>query len=375
MSQVPRLLWGIFSTNITRKPFNPLFLILSSLLFLCACSKDQEPTASPPPQTQTTLKAKTSLADSLVEIYMPNTNEPYAYMRNRLISLFDAPTSSSNRVPLDEAIWLMEGGLNELLMDEAYAFTDSANTVEIKTTDWVPASGDSITPSTLENLFRNHFDEAKGYLASHPAYEALLVDVGLRGRRYDGEVRISITSYLGLHPLPYDSPYDAPTVPPAQDDKYVGFKGFCSGGMANTSAWWDVTKQVRAVLPQVIGPIFPGNSSRHNVYTVWANHYQMNAIQMNGEYLPNHDNPLFAVHDNFFSPYVCVTASQQDAYAQEIANQHSNFVNKRYIWNGVMSLTVTKSDNPTNWGYNAEAVKVYRPSGGDPVLTAGDLYL
>ena len=294
-------------------------------------------------------------------------------MRNRLISLFDAPTSSSNRVPLDEAIWLMEGGLNELLIDEAYAFTDSANTVEIKTTDWVPASGDSITPSTLENLFRNHFEEAKGYLASHPAYEALLVDVGLRGRRYDGEVRISITSHLGLHPLPYDSPYDAPTVPPAQYNKMVATKSFCSASPVSSGAWKDVQQQVRAVQPYPWGSINPGRGTAHNVVTLYANVVQLNGIKMNGEYLPGGTNPLFQAHYNLASSTVCVTASQQDAYAQYTADKIYDFVGKRTFWSGVYRFKMDL--NGFDWYYTARAVKWDLPEPNDPVLSASDLDL
>ena len=356
------------------KPNFLSLLLLGSFIFLYSCEAEKS-TQTDKPDGNASLQRNKANPEDLVEIYMPDVDKPYDYMRTRLVSLFESGTSSNMNVALDEGIWLMEGGLNELLLDDVYAFPDSAHTEEVVTSQWIDAPNDSLSAATLEQLFRNHYQETDDYLGNHPDYEGLLVDVGLRGRRYDGEVKISITTYLGLHPKPYDDPYDAPNVPPAQDDKYVGAKGFCSGGMASTSAWWDVTKQVRAVLPHVIGPIYPGNSSRHNVYTLWANHYQRNAIQMNGDYLPNHSNPLFAVHDNFYSPFVCVTASQQDAYAQEIADQLSNFVNKRYIWNGVMRLEVTKANHRPNWGYNARAVKVYRPSGNDPVLTTGDLDL
>lgn len=354
------------------KPNFSSLLLLGSIILLCSCEAEKS-TQTVKPDGNAAVQRNKANPEDLVEIYMPDVDKPYDYMRTRLISLFDSGNSSNINVALDEGIWLMEGGLNELLLDSAYAFPDSAHTEEVVTSQWVDAPNDSLSAATLEQLFRNHYQETDDYLGNHADYEGLLVDVGLRGRRYDGEVKITITSYLGLHPKPYDDPYDAPNVPPAQDDKYVAAKGFCSGGPASTSAWWDVTTQVRAVLPQVIGPIFPGPGSRHNVFTLWANVQQLNGIEMDGEYLPNGTNPLYQIHYNITSPTVCVTASQQDDYAQVTADELANLVAKRHVWDGIKSFNMYR--NGFNWAYLARAVKTYHPTGNDPVLTTGDLDL
>lgn len=140
--------------------------------------------------------------------------------------------------------------------------------------------------------------------------------------------------------------WSAPTVPPASIDRYGGADAIC-GSVTGGGAWRHVESQAKAVMPKLWWSSYP----TVNTLSVNSDPFAGGVRYINGDFLFGRPN---AIHHPYPAAQMdCVYAtnpttqdSEQDDYAQALADQLYDILGKRAYWDGVKGLTVKKS----NWG-------------------------
>lgn len=272
------------------------------------------------------------------EIYDPETNDPYSEMRDGIISVFDG-TNPSGQTGINRAIWLYEGALSSLLTDNDHNQGDSVVLLE-RTVQFDLTEGE-ILDEDLETEFSTDYYNVLSHLDNNQNQSYSSTDVQFIA--LDGsELELKVVTAFLMNGITY-ALSSGSSVPPASVHRYGGADAEC-GKINGGGAWKHVQKQARSVLPS------RGTAAIANAITYHSEPNAGSKRYINGDYLFGQTSALHWPYPA--SNTSCVTASEQDEFAQAIVDQIYNKWGISMVNKAVRNLVVKKyhpGQGTANW--------------------------
>ena len=254
--------------------------------------------------------------------------DEYAEFKGGIISVFDG-TNPTGATGIKRAIWFYEGGLSSLLMDNVY--NDGDSIIDISREVSFTIEEGKISDEDFVSEFTTDYNQLSNHL-NNSNIDLSYSSTDVRFVSLEGNV-LQLTINTRLLVNGFNSPWDAPDVPSATHFRYGGADAIC-GAISGGGAWKSVQSQARSVIPGYSGAYV--NCIHFN-----SDPFAINQSYVDGSFLYGQPNETYWPYP---APVLgCVTPSQQDHYAQEIADQVYDLMGKRYYWSGAKDLRVIDS--------------------------------
>ena len=329
-------------------------LVGMGMLAAFSCTKESDEMA-----TVNTLKTGVS-PEAPFEVYEPQA-EAYVELEEGLMQYLSREATAEN-CEVTKGIWLWETGINywfpstELAEDNSFVSGYEDEVIDERSIQLSLENGEFETQSLRAEFVTTYedVDSRVGEGLEHAFTDVQFVEL------VGDVITLKVKSVFYLNPS-YSSYSGTPTVPSATMDKMAGYKGTCSYAPVQKGSWEDAARNVRSALPK------PNTVVRGRYY---SNVYEYSTYQasigkryIDGSYLPGNANSLYSSHQAPLSASTCLLISEQNSYAQAMANQIDRILVKRTYWDGVARFVIhpnTASPGSTcSWGFYLDLATHY----------------
>lgn len=333
------------------------------MLVAFSCTKESE-------ESSFVKALKTGMApDAPYEVY-ETQGEAYLELETGLLEHLGREATASS-CDVSKGIWLWETGINywfpsvELAEENSFVSDFEDEVIDERSIQLNLQNGEFETQS-LRAEFVNTYEDVASRVSGgldHAFTDVQFIDL------VGDVITLKVKSVFYLNPV-YSAYTGTPTVPSATMDKMAGYKGACSFSPVNRGSWGDAAINVKAALPRA--RTISRSRFYSNVYEFATYSTSMGKRYLDGSYLPGNANSLYSYHKPPLAATTCLFVSEQNAYAQAMANQIDRILVKRTYWDGIARFVVHPNTSAPgsncSWGFYLDlATHYFYPGAGSQI--------
>ncbi len=329
-------------------------LVGLGVLLAISCTKEKDELAA-----VKSLKVGVA-SEAPYEVYEPQ-GVPYEDLEAGLLENLSGEATAAT-CEVTKGIWLWETGMNywfpsvEFDHENSFVSGYDEEIIDERMIQLNLISGEFDNLSLRAEFVSTYEDIESRVLdgLAHAVTDVQFVDL------QDDVITLRVKSIFYLNPQFTVYP-GTPTVPSATVDKMMGYKATCSYGPVQSGAWQDAAGNVKSVIPR---PHYISHSKYYsNVFEYSSYAGSLGKRFLDGSYLPGNSNALFNHHSSPAMATTCILISEQNSYAQALANQIDGILVKRTYWDGISRLiihpNITVPAGNSSWGFYLDLATHY----------------